>query len=393
MSSHPRQDAVIRTYIGLLLLSFCVYAIMYAPQPMYNSISREFGVDKGTTGLLVSVCMLSLAIAPLCVGVLIGKLGSRLLLLGSTFLLGATGYFYYSASSFPELMAVRVFQSILIPVALTATMATISHVFRHMDLNRALAGYVSSNLVGSFSGRVFGGWLASMFGWRLTLAIICVIFFLCLALLWSLPADTGGSRKPTVHSLSEYLPVLREKGVGSLVFVEACGLFVFAAVGNLVPFRMAELGYGKSEFFIGLMYVGYSIGIFASLCIAPLLKIFKKEMRLILFGSVFFALSLITLAIPSIWMLFAGIWLISIGEFLIHGTCPGIINHLSSYDRGMINGLYLSCYYLGGVAGSAVPVVLYSHFGWFPCYLIMQLVLVISLLVVISVFRRMPDIH
>ena len=70
MSGHPRthQNAILRTYAGLLLISICVYTLMYAPQPMFNSVSRDFGVDKGSTGLLVSVFMLSLAISPLCVG-------------------------------------------------------------------------------------------------------------------------------------------------------------------------------------------------------------------------------------------------------------------------------------------------------------------------------------
>lgn len=57
MSGHPRthQNAILRTYAGLLLISICVYTLMYAPQPMFNSVSRDFGVDKGSTGLLVSV--------------------------------------------------------------------------------------------------------------------------------------------------------------------------------------------------------------------------------------------------------------------------------------------------------------------------------------------------
>lgn len=51
MSGHPRthQNAILRTYAGLLLISICVYTLMYAPQPMFNSVSRDFGVDKGST--------------------------------------------------------------------------------------------------------------------------------------------------------------------------------------------------------------------------------------------------------------------------------------------------------------------------------------------------------
>ena len=38
MSGHPRthQNAILRTYAGLLLISICVYTLMYAPQPMFS---------------------------------------------------------------------------------------------------------------------------------------------------------------------------------------------------------------------------------------------------------------------------------------------------------------------------------------------------------------------
>ena len=44
MSGHPRthQNAILRTYAGLLLISICVYTLMYAPQPMFFSASALY---------------------------------------------------------------------------------------------------------------------------------------------------------------------------------------------------------------------------------------------------------------------------------------------------------------------------------------------------------------
>ena len=183
MSGHPRthQNAILRTYAGLLLISICVYTLMYAPQPMFNSVSRDFGVDKGSTGLLVSVFMLSLAVSPLCVGMLLSRIGVRRAILGASLLLGISGVGIWFAPSFLVLLGIRALQALLVPVVLTAVMSGIAVMFRHLDLNRALAGYVTSNLVGSLCGRIIGGWAAQMFGWRATLAVICFFFFLVLA--------------------------------------------------------------------------------------------------------------------------------------------------------------------------------------------------------------------
>lgn len=151
MSGHPRthQNAILRTYAGLLLISICVYTLMYAPQPMFNSVSRDFGVDKGSTGLLVSVFMLSLAVSPLCVGMLLSRIGVRRAILGASLLLGISGVGIWFAPSFLVLLGIRALQALLVPVVLTAVMSGIAVMFRHLDLNRALAGYVTSNLVGS----------------------------------------------------------------------------------------------------------------------------------------------------------------------------------------------------------------------------------------------------
>ena len=256
MSGHPRthQNAILRTYAGLLLISICVYTLMYAPQPMFNSVSRDFGVDKGSTGLLVSVFMLSLAVSPLCVGMLLSRIGVRRAILGASLLLGISGVGIWFAPSFLVLLGIRALQALLVPVVLTAVMSGIAVMFRHLDLNRALAGYVTSNLVGSLCGRIIGGWAAQMFGWRATLAVICFFFFLVLLFIRSIPEMRNASAR--LHSPREYLAVFKGRGVPSLFFAEACGIFVFAAIGNLIPFRMAELGQGHSEGLIGLMYFG-----------------------------------------------------------------------------------------------------------------------------------------
>ena len=232
MSGHPRthQNAILRTYAGLLLISICVYTLMYAPQPMFNSVSRDFGVDKGSTGLLVSVFMLSLAVSPLCVGMLLSRIGVRRAILGASLLLGISGVGIWFAPSFLVLLGIRALQALLVPVVLTAVMSGIAVMFRHLDLNRARAGYVTSNLVGSLCGRIIGGWAAQMFGWRATLAVICFFFFLVLLFIRSIPEMRNASAR--LHSPREYLAVFKGRGVPSLFFAEACGIFVFAAIAT-----------------------------------------------------------------------------------------------------------------------------------------------------------------
>ena len=381
---HNKIKHAMQGYFVLLALSIYLYALMYAPQPMFNTLSNDFGVDRATTGLTLSVYTFALAIAPMFVGLLLEKIGKRRTIIYSTILIGLTGPLYLFVNSFYQFLVIRIIQGFLTPVLLTAIMTSISQLFIHLDLKRALAGYVTSNLIGAMVGRLCGGFLAEQIGWRITLCIFCISMPLLLFFIQSIPKE---KHFHPIHKISEYILVLKQKGVKPLIYVEACGIFVFMAIGNLIPFRMAELGYGHSESLTALMYLGYSIGLIISLTISPLIKLFGNAKNLLIFASGFFMISLISLSIPSIWMLFGGLWLIACGEFVVHAMCPGIINRLATKtglcDRAMVNGLFLSCYYIGGVLGSFIPAVSYNIGGWLWCYGSMQIVLISAFVVLL----------
>lgn len=377
-SIHIRQT--MRAYIALLFLTMCVYALMYSPQPMFNTLSQQFGVNYASIALTVSVFMISLSVAPLCVGLLLGKIGARTAITTSVIIIAISGAAFPFIESLPQFLAVRIVQGLLTPVLLTAIMSGIAHLFRHLNLERALAGYITVNLVGSLLGRLGGGICAEHFGWRMTLAGFCFIFPVTLLALRSLPDEKH--RTQQAHRLSEYLLVLKQEGVKPLLFVEACGIFIFSALGNLIPFRMAELGHGHSEGLTGLMYLGYAAGLVASMAIGPLLRFFGSTKRFLLTASALFMCSFATMAFPSVWMLFGGLWLVATGQFLVHSICPGLINRLSTQsgqcDCSMVNGLFLSVYYIGGVLGSLIPAFIYGNHGWLACYACMQTVLVMA---------------
>ena len=396
-NSHPRSHlrSATASYAGLLLMTVCVYIIMYAPQPMFNNISRDFGASRSLTGLCVSVFMLSLAVSPVCVGLFLGRAGLNRTLSITSMLLGASGFALYFSPNFWVFLGVRAIEALLVPVALTGVMAGIASLFRHFDLKRALAGYVTSNLVGSMIGRIGGGWCAQYLGWRATLALACALFFLAAPLLRNLPQGIrSGSR---THSLKQYCALLKNREIAGLMFVEACGIFVFAAVGNLLAFRMADLGKGQSEGLIGMMYLGYSIGLAVSLALPFLLRAFRKKTLLMLAGSATYVSSLILLLFPSAWALFACLCFMALGEFIIHSICPGLINSAAlrfhSCDRGMVNGLFLSCYYFGGVLGSYIPAVLYGAFGWAACCASLILVQAASFLAIAAFSRQWEAIR
>ena len=403
MHPHRHKASVLRSYAGLLLVTVCCFALEYAPQPMFNTISREFGSSRAATGLLVGVYMLSLSVSPLFVGVLLGRVGIRRTIFWASVLLGASGAGILLADSFAGLLAVRIVQALLAPPILTAVMSAITVLFRHLDLNRALAGYITINLVGSLTGRLAGGWGAELFGWRETIVFFCLLFFLTLPITLRLPRmRPPQANKGLRPRLADYPRILALPGVATLLLAEAAGVFVFTAVGNLLPFRMAELGRGDSDGLVGLMYTGYAIGLVASLILAPLKRLLKTQGRVLIGGALIYAVFGMSLAAPTLWVIFAGIWGMAFGQFVIHAMSPGLVNVFAARgaaragirsSRAMVNGLYLSCFYFGAFLGSILPGMVYSHFGWGPCYAWLQADMILVVILVWRLKIRMPELN
>jgi YNFM family putative membrane transporter len=66
------------------------------------------------------------------------------------------------------------------------------------------------------------------------------------------------------------------------------------------------------------------------------------------------------------------------GFFFIHSTLSGLVNHLAREHKGVVNGLYVSIYYISGALGSWLPGYLYDHAGWNSLILVFSCVLILT---------------
>ena len=59
--------------------------------------------------------------------------------------------------------------------------------------------------------------------------------------------------------------------------------------------------------------------------------------------------------------------LVGIGTFLAQATATGFVGRAATSDRASASGLYLACYFLGGLTGSAVLGQVFDRLGWAAC--------------------------
>jgi YNFM family putative membrane transporter len=56
--------------------------------------------------------------------------------------------------------------------------------------------------------------------------------------------------------------------------------------------------------------------------------------------------------------------LVGVGTFFAQAATTGYVSRAATIDRGAASGLYLSCYFFGGMVGTAVLGQTFDKFGW-----------------------------
>ncbi len=96
------------------------------------------------------------------------------------------------------------------------------------------------------------------------------------------------------------------------------------------------------------------------------------------------------LLMPRLSAVLTGLVLVGIGTFFAQATATGFVGRAATTDRGSASGIYLACYFFGGLVGSAVLGQLFDRFGWAACVAGIGLSLIVA--AVLAVRLKMPAV-
>lgn len=353
------------------------FSALYTPQPLLPMMRAEFGVTESTASLLVAATLLPLGFAPIIYGFLLQSFTARRLIVVSVSIIMASELGIFFSNSFPFILLMRLIQGFCIPAVLTSLMTYLSTMSTVQNIQRIMSLYVAGTIIGGYFGRLLSGLVATCFGWRYSfLAIFFALLFNLVLLRW-LKSD------PIVAfdrlRLSAIPDILKVSGFLRVYLVIFFSFFTFASILNFLPFRLTEIGGQLSGLRISTIYTGYLTGFIAAVFSARIINLIGGEARTVVAALSFYLLSMLFFLTGSTLLTFANMFLFCAGMFLVHAVMPGLINRHAGNKRGVVNGLYISCYYAGGTLGSYLPGLVYKYYGWSAYVYVLSAVVVLAL--------------
>lgn len=337
-------------------------SVLYSLQPILVVFEREFGINSGEAGLLMSAALLPLAFGSLVYGYLIEKISIRIMLFFTFILLAIFQLIFALCGSYAVMLNIRGLEGLLMPMIMTGLMGYVAQISSKEKIASAIGAYIGIAIIGGFLARFFSGFFTDIFGWKFYIILTALICLLCaLLVFFKCQNITASVIKPRLKDL---VIVLKEKQ-NLFIFLMIFGLFfVFQALLNYIPSRLAEILDDFSGLKTSFLYTGYLLGVLICFNNKAIARLFGGAVNAIIFGILISICSLFAFSVADFSVLFGAMVVLCVGNFIAHGVASGFVNHLSAEHKGITNGLYLSFYYLGGSLGSFLPAFLFLDYGW-----------------------------
>ena len=347
------------------------------PQPLLPSLSSLFQRDPADVALFMTLVLAPLGIMPVIYGYLLEGFSTRSLLIVSTLVMAAAGLWLWAQPEYGNWMLARALQGLALPALMTAVMTMLSVSVPREARAHAMGLYVASTIVGGYTGRLLAGWLSDHSDVTTPFLIMAICYLVALPGLLMLKQDRGAGF--TQIRLPVALSIMRLPRFAAAYVMIFAVFFVFTAILTLLPFELRNRDSSITDFQLGLLYSGYLTGLLVSLNIRRLRERFVVTTRLVMMGLATFSSGTLLLVLHGYLASFLALFVFCGGMFLIHTTLSGMLNHSLDRHHGVINGLYLASYYLGGALGSQLPGYLYEAFGWESVILLSLLMLFLCL--------------
>ncbi|MGC2116571.1 MAG: MFS transporter [Pseudolabrys sp.] len=368
-NSYSDTVRVLRRTIIIGLIAFLTVVDLFATQAILPSLAQAYRVTPAAMSLAVNASTMGMAVAGLSVAFFSRRIDRRLGILISLCVLAIPTALLAVAPDLTTFTILRITQGLCMASGFTLMLAYLGEECSATDAGGAFAAYITGNVASNLIGRLISAGVADHFGLAanfyffsaLNLAGAVLVYFTIRTTMPILPA---GEASPTPLAVwSKHLrnpPLLASFGIGF------CILFAFIGTFTYVNFVLV-----REPLLLGRMALGFVYLVFLpSIVTTPFAgaAVQRFGTRPTFWSALALAgLGLPLLLLPNLSTVITGLALVGVGTFFAQAAATGFVGRAATTDRGSASGIYLACYFFGGLVGTAVLGPIFDGLGWPAC--------------------------
>lgn len=339
----------------------------YFNQPLLHSIATQLRVPDASAALIVTLAQVAYAVGLLLL-VPLGDLLERRRLITTLMLLAALGLFTSGFAGSYALLALGTALTGLFSVAAQVLVPLAATLAAPGRSGRAVGLVMSGLLVGILAARSVAGLLSELGGWTLVYRVAGVAMVaVALALWWVMPRSQNAAQAQgygqilrSLGTLALRHPRLRSRALlGGLSFGSVSVLFSTMALLLAGPaHHMGDAGIGL----VGLAGVAGALmanvaGRLADRGLAHVATATSVGLMLLGWGALWLGAS------SLVWFV-VGMLVVDLALQGVHISNQSVIYRLDPTARARLNAVYMTSYFTGAAAGSALGSVAWLWGGW-----------------------------
>lgn len=367
-AKHTSASTLLRSFV-IGLTAFLTVVDLFATQAILPSLAKAYQVSPGAIGFAVNASTIGMAVAGLAVAFFSNRIDRRRGVLASLVLLSIPTALLAVAPDLMTFTALRIAQGLCMSCAFALTLSYLAENCSAADTAGAFAAYITGNVASNLFGRLMAAAFVVHLGLAgnfyvfaaLNLAGAVLVYF-TLGRTKPMAASTGPARSP----FSFWAEHLRNTSLRASFGIGFLILFAFIGTFTYVNFVLVREPLALSRMQLGFVYLVF----LPSILTTPLAgrAVERIGTQPTLWGALAFAAVGLPLLLQAhLVAVLAGLALVGVGTFFAQATATGFVGRAATTDRGSASGIYLACYFLGGIVGSVVLGQLFDRFGWAAC--------------------------
>ncbi|MEM9223242.1 MAG: MFS transporter [Pseudomonadota bacterium] len=358
----PRDVRRRSTIVGAI--AFLTLIDLFGTQALMPRLIALYGTDAATMGFAVNASTIGMAVAGLAVAWFSDRIDRKRGLWVSLALLAIPTTLLAFAGDTTTFLLLRIAQGALMAAAFTLTLTYLSEACTKTAAASAMAAYITGNVASNLFGRLMAASFADFVGVAGSFLAFAVLNLLGATIAYRY---IGASRLPEPAHRRSPLKAWREHladpklcaafGLGFFI------LFIFVGVFTYVNLRLVTPEIGLDPAWLGLVYVVFFPALVTTPYSARLARHYGA--RWVFWGASGVAAGGLLLSLTAnLWAILAGLVLVGVGTFVAQAAATGYVGRTARRDHAAANGLYLTSYYVGGLAGALVLGQTYDAAGW-----------------------------